>query len=133
MTVGRGSLGLTMTIVGWLCVIGIVLLAVDMVETLPFMPEPWWRSTADVPLTAAQFDLRMMIICPGIVGWLGAWAYLGAFVWIPLAAWRVVRGGRVGISPTRGDRVLLALVPTLVVGVECLLRLTPLHYGYPIF
>jgi hypothetical protein len=68
----------------------------------------------------------------GLVGWLGAWGYLAAIVWIPLAVWRARQARRRGLHLGSHARVLLVLVPTLFLVVQALLRLTPLKYDYPL-
>jgi len=130
---GRSVLGRAASILGWFCVVGSALVIVDMAQSLPFMPEEWWRPASQVQLPPGRFDLRTMVICPGPIGWSGAWGYLLSLVWLPYAFWRALRAARAGAQLATQDRVLLALVPFLIVVVQVLLRATPLKYGYPLF
>jgi hypothetical protein len=128
----QGVLGRTLRILGWVCVVGIALVILDMSTSLPQMPELWWTPPEEVNLPPGQFDLRVMVIHPGLLGWFGMWGYLAAIAWIPLALWRVVRASRSGVPFRSDERVILVLVPTLFAIVQGLLRLTPLKYGYPL-
>jgi hypothetical protein len=85
-----------------------------------------------VHLAPGEFDFRIVIICPGLTGWFGAWGYMASWLWLPYAARRAVRASRAGTLLAAGDRVLLAAVPLLIVVVQLLLRGTPLKYGYPL-
>jgi hypothetical protein len=127
------ALGRGMRLVGWACVVGIACVIIEMVTVLPHLAEAWWTPPEQLPLAPAQFDLRGMgVMHPGPLGWLGRWGYLAAFVWIPLAVWRAHQAGRRGATLGSEERVLLALVPTLLVVAQALLRLTPLKYEYPL-
>jgi hypothetical protein len=119
-------------VLGLIAAVLIPLAIVDMVESLPLMPEAWWRPPDEAGLAPGQFDLRMMIICPGPRGWLGTWGYLISLVWVPIAAYQTWRGLRAGLVLSPVERILLVLVPTLIVIVQLLLRLTPLGYAYPL-
>jgi len=127
------ALGKALSVIGWLCVVLVPLVILDMVDSLAYMPEAWWRPAEGTPLSLGQFDLRMMVICPGFRGWLGGWGYLISLVWMPIAAWRAWRARRAGIGFVPQERILLLLIPTLFLAVQCLLRLTPLGYAYPLF
>jgi hypothetical protein len=74
----------------------------------------------------------MGIMHLGLLGWLGAWGYLAAFAWIPLAIWRVHKLRRQGLRLGSHARVLLVLVPTLFLVAQALLRLTVLKHEYPL-
>ena len=125
-------LGPVARVVGWWCVVSLALLIVDMAMNLPGLPADWWLPPEQAHLAPGGFNLRLMIICPGLSGWLGLWGYMASWLWLPYAAWRAVRDFRGGRSfPTR-DRVLLAAVPLLIVVVQLLLRAPPLQYGYPL-
>lgn len=78
------------------------------------------------------FEPRVLIICPGLIGWLGAWGYMAAWLWLPYAAWRSLRAARAGVALRASERMLLAFVPILIVVVQVLLRGTPLKHGYPL-
>jgi hypothetical protein len=119
-------------LMGWLCVPGIGCLLVEMMTQLPYMPEAWWAPAGQTPLPPGKFDLRWAFIDPGLLGWLGGWAYLAAWIWVPVAIWRSVRANRSGIALRPLERVLLLLVPAPLALVQGLLRLTPLKYGYPL-
>jgi hypothetical protein len=132
MTSSRTSaFGKPTTILGYVCASLLPLSILDMAVQLPYMPEEWWRPVG-AALPPNHFDLRMMVICPGPVGWLGMWGNLFAWVWTPVAfylAWRAARAG----TPFRpSERVLLVLIPTLIIVIELILHLTPLKYGYPL-
>jgi hypothetical protein len=128
----RRAFGGAVTILGFVCALLVPLAIVDMATQLPFMPEEWWQPLGEVARPPGQFDLRTMVICPGLVGWLGGWGYLLSIVWIPLAGFRAWRASRSGPVLRSHERVLLALVPTLIIVVELILHLTPLKYGYPL-
>jgi hypothetical protein len=131
MTAGQhGAFGRGVLILNWICASLLPLVIVEMAMQLRHLPEEWWRPEGSLP--AGQFDLRMMIICPGPVGWLGGWGYLLTLVWVPLAGYRAWRAIRDGVPFQRRERVLLVLIPTLVVVIELILHLTPLKYGYPL-
>ncbi len=126
-------LGRASVILGWFCVLAMPLAIVDMVKSLPEM-ETWWHPPADgAAMSTGQFDLRMMVICPGPLGWLGGWGYLASLAWLPFAGWQAWRGRRAGIPFEFHERVLVTVIPVLVVVVQLLLRLTPLRYAYPLF
>jgi hypothetical protein len=125
-------LGLKARIVGWLCVVGMVLVIIEMLTNLPFMPENWWQAEDAVTLPPGHFDLRLMIICPGPIGWSGAWGYLAAWIWLPYALWRWVNAARAGVAVLPQERILIAIALLLVLGIQVLLRGTPLKYGYPL-
>jgi hypothetical protein len=130
----RRVFGRALVIVGWLCVLAIPLAIVEMVESLRGMPEAWWRPPADgTAMSSWQFDLRMMVICPGPLGWLGGWGYLISLAWLPIAALHAWRRRSAGVPFGFHERVLLTVVPILIVVVQLLLRLTPLRYAYPLF
>ncbi len=132
MTAGQHSaFGKAVFILGCTCAALLPLAILDMAMQLPYMPEAWWQPEGKVQLPG-QFDLRTTIICPGPIGWLGGWGYLLTLVWIPLAAYRVWHASRGGVPFRRSERVLLALIPTLVVVIELMVHLTPLRYGYPL-
>jgi hypothetical protein len=103
-----------------------------MATQLPYMPEAWWQPEGAVSLPPGQFDLRMMVICVGPVGWLGLWGYLLTIVWAPFAGYRVWRAIQSGVALRARERVLLTLIPTLVIVIELVHHLTPLKYGYPL-
>jgi hypothetical protein len=85
-------------------------------------------------VTAGTLDLRTMtIICPGPIGWLGAWGYMASLVWLPYAGWRAVRARRSGMGFAMHDAIPLLVVAVQIVAVQVLLRSTPLKYGYPLF
>jgi hypothetical protein len=121
-----------MRLVGWLCVIGIAGVIVELVTILPYMQDEWSARAAQPILGPGHFDLRMGIISPGPIGWLGMWGYLAAVVWMPLAAWRAFQAKRQGIPLGTSARILLALVPALFLVVQALLRFTPLGEEYPL-
>ena len=124
------ALGRTATIVGWLCVLGLGLVIVDMIESLAYIPEGWWHPATQ--LTPGRFDLRTIAICPGFAGWSGAWGYLTSLFWLPFAACRAVHAIRAGGRLRPQERILLTVVPALIGIVQFLLRATPLKYGYPL-
>jgi hypothetical protein len=127
------ALGRGMRLLGWACVVGIACVIIEMLTVLPYLPEIWWTPPEQVRLPPGQVDLRGMgVMHPGLLGWLGTWGHLAAFVWIPLALWRAYQTVRRGTPLESEERVLLALVPTLFVLAEALLRLTPLKYEYPL-
>jgi hypothetical protein len=68
----------------------------------------------------------------GLLGWVGAWGYMAAFIWMPLAVWRAIRAKRNGVGLQSDERVVLVLVVALFLAVQLLLRLTPLKYEYPL-
>ena len=35
-----------------------------------------------------------VIWCPGLLGWLGSWAYMAAWLWLPTVVWQMVRAKR---------------------------------------
>ena len=127
-----GVLGRRLRILGWVCVVGIALVIIEMAASLPHMPELWWTPPEEVHLPPGQFDLREMFMHPGLLGWVGGWGYLAAFGWIPLALLRAMRAIRNRIPFRSDERMLIVLVPTLFAVVQGLLRLTPLKYGYPL-
>jgi hypothetical protein len=131
-TTATGVLGRRLRILGWICVVGIAFVIIEMAAALPSMPELWWTPPEKAQLPPGQFDLRMMYMHPGLLGWVGGWGYLAAFGWIPLAVWRAIRARRTGVRFRSDERVMLLLVPTLFAVVQGLLRLTPLKYGYPL-
>jgi hypothetical protein len=106
---------------------------VDMAVQLPYMPEELWQPESSRVLAPNEFDLRMMVICPGPVGWLGLWGYLLSLVWLPVAGYFAWRSARAQVPFRRSERVLLMLIPTLIVVVQAVFHLTPLKYGYPLF
>jgi hypothetical protein len=124
------AFGRAMHFVGWVCVIGIAFVIVEMVTVLPYLQDERARTAS---LKEGQCDLRGMgVMDLGPLGWIGTWGYVTAFAWIPLAIWRASQAGRRGLHLGRQARVLLVLVPTLFLVVQALLRLTPLRYGYPL-
>jgi hypothetical protein len=127
------ALGRTAFVFGCICALLLLLLVVDMSVQLQYMPEEWSRLGGEGPASLGRFDLRMMVICPGPVGWLGLWGYLLSFVWIPIAAYRAWRATRAAAAFTHHERFLLALIPTLLVVIEMIFHMTPLKYGYPLF
>ncbi len=132
MELKKRVLGRVARAVGWWCVVGLALLIVDMASNLPTIPDEWWLPPEQVQLPPGGFDLRVMIMCPGPVGWLGSWGYMTSWLWLPYAIWRAVHASRAGVGLARGERVLLAVVPLLILVVQLLLRGTPLKYGYPL-
>jgi hypothetical protein len=126
------TLGKPAIILGCVSAALLPLLILDMAVQLPYMPEEWWRPEGAVPGPPGSFDLRMMVICPGMVGWLGLWGYLFALAWMPLAAYRAWRARRSGASLRSYERILLATIPTLIIVIELIHHLTPLKYGYPL-
>lgn len=128
----KAVLGRAARVLGCLVAILMPLVIVDMAQSLPLMPEAWWHPPAEGALAPGQFDLRMMVICPGPLGWLGTWGYLISLLWVPIAAYQTWRGLRAGLVLMPLERILLVLVPTLIVVVQLLLRLTPLRYAYPL-
>ena len=127
------ALGGTSFAFGCICALLLLLLIVDMSVQLQYMPEAWSRLRGDGPASPDRFDLRMMVICPGPVGWLGLWGFLLSFVWVPIAAYRAWRAIRAGVAFTHHERFLLGLIPTLLIVIEIVFHLTPLKYGYPLF
>ena len=128
-----GVLGRGMRLAGWVCVVGIASVIIEMVTVLPYIPEAWWTPPALLGLREGQFHLRGVgVMHPGLLGWLGGWGYLLAFAWIPMAIWRSTRARRRGVALRSDERILLALVPTLFLAAQGLLRLTPLKYEYPL-
>ena len=133
MTAGQSSaLGRAAFITGCTCALLLPLVILDMALELPYMPEEWWQPEGKIQLAAGQFDLRMMIICPGPIGWLGAWGYLISLVWLPFASYRALGALRKGVPFRPQERILLALVPALIIVIELIHHLTPLKYGYPL-
>ncbi len=133
MTDQTRILGRVATGIGVFCVVGLTLVIVDMAQTLAFLPEHWWRPPDDQAMSPFQFDLRHMgVICPGPIGWLGAWGYLISWLWLPFATWRAIRGSRSGVRLRPRERVLLTVVPLQILAVQLLLRATPLKYAYPL-
>jgi hypothetical protein len=131
---GKRILGGFLLVLGWFCVLAIPLAIFDMIQMLPEMSEPRWQPPAEgAGVSGGQFDLRMMVICPGPLGWLGGWGYLASLVWLPIAGWQAWRGRRAGTPFGFHERVLFTLIPVLVVVVQALLRLTPLRHAYPLF
>jgi hypothetical protein len=127
------AFGTTMRFVGWACVVGIACVIIEMVTVLPYLPEHWWIPPDQLRLSPGQFDLRGMgYMHPGLLGWFGQWGYLASFAWMPLAVWRARQVTRRGTGLTGQERVLLAVVPTLFLITQALLRLTPLKYEYPL-
>ncbi len=116
-------------VIGWLCAIGIALLFFELAQSLPYMPADWWQPERD--LGPGRFDLRIMVSDPGLIGWVGGWGYLASFLWTPWAFWKAGAAYRRSIPFHASERVILALVPTLFVGLQAFVRLTPLRYaGY---
>jgi hypothetical protein len=126
------AFGKPTTILGYVCAALLPLSILDMAVQLSYMPEEWWTPIGGVPLPPGHFDLRMMVICPGPVGWVGMWGYLLSWVWIPLASYRAWRAARAGTPFRPVERILLVLIPTLIIVIELVLHLTPLKYGYPL-
>jgi len=133
MTAGhRGAFGRTHLILGWVCAALLPLVIIEMALQLLNMPAGWSRPAALEPPSPGRFDLRMVVICLSPIGWLGGWGYLLTVVWVPLAAYRAWGAIRGGVSFARQERLLLALVPSLVAVIELIHHLTPLRYGYPL-
>jgi hypothetical protein len=119
---GERVLGRDVTTFGWICVLLIPLLLIDMLETLPTLPESWWQPPG-------QWEMRAMFIEYGISGWLGGVAFgLALLAWVPVAASRAWQGKRKGIAFRAQERILLTLVPTLIIAILLLWWLTPLRY-----
>jgi hypothetical protein len=131
-TVEPRAFGRATVISGCLCAALLPLVILEMSIQLPYMPDRLWRPAGSVQLPLGQFDLRMMVICPGPIGWLGGWGYLVALVWLPIAAYKAWRAWRQHIPFGSSERVLLVVVPTLLVMIELMFHLTPLRYGYPL-
>jgi hypothetical protein len=114
-----------MRLVGWACVVGIACVIIEMLTVLPYLPEVWWTPPEQLRLALlGRFDPRGMgVMHPGLLGWLGIWGHLAAFVWIPLALWRAYQAVRRGVTLESEERVLLALAPILFLLAEALLRL----------
>ena len=121
-----------MIVVGMLCALGIAGAMAEMLATLAYLTEAVRTLGATAPATSVSFK-GMSIICPGLIGWLGAWGYLASWIWLPTATWRIRRRHREG-KPLRSlDLFLPALVGIEIVLLQCLLRLTPLAAeGYPL-
>ena len=126
-------LGRGMRIAGWVCVTGTACVIIEMVTVLPYLPEAWWTPPALLALREGQFDVRGLgVMHPGLLGWVGAWGYLLAFAWIPIAIWRCTHAWRRGLALRADERILLVLVLALFLAAQGLLRLTPLKYEYPL-
>jgi hypothetical protein len=122
-----------MRIAGWLCAAGIACVIIEMATVLPYLAEEYSRPSQNAPLPPGQFDLPGLgVMHPGLLGWVGAWGYMAAFIWMPLAVWRAIRARRSGVRLQWDDRVVLVLVVALFLAVQLLLRLTPLRYEYPL-
>jgi len=128
----RGLLTNRMIIVGWLCGLGIALVLVDVATILPYLrPEDW----NPPPPKPNEFVLDTMIIHCSLVGWVGAWGYIAALLWWPLAAWRFIAGFRSGVHPTVREWAVFGAVPLLATALQLLVWLTPLRRvsGLPVF
>jgi hypothetical protein len=122
-----------MRFAGWVCAVGIACVVLEMAAILPYLREELWTPPDQLQLRPGQFDIRNMgVMHFGLLGWFGAWGYMASIVWIPLAAWRGYRARQRGAVFLPEERVLLALVPTLFLIAQALLRLTPLKYEYPL-
>jgi hypothetical protein len=128
----RGALGRRMIVVGALCALGIAGAMAEMLATLPYLAEEGRAPAATAPAMSVSFK-GMSAICPGLIGWLGAWGYLASWIWLPAATWRVRRRHREGGRVRSLDLLLPSLVGIEIVLLQCLLRLTPLAAeGYPL-
>ena len=122
-----------MRVIGWLCVAGIAAVIVEMTMVMPYLPASWWVPPEQTSLPPGHVDLRGFgVMHPALLGWVGAWGYMASWVWLPVAGWRAMRAKSRGQACSSSERVLLVLVPTLLVVLQALLRLTPLKYGYPL-
>jgi hypothetical protein len=120
-----------MIVVGVLCILGMAGVIVEMTSALEWLPPGWWLPE-DRPRPPGTFEFREAWIHPGLFGWLGGWGYLASWIWLPLVAWQLLRAKRRGLALRPVDRVLPIVVALQIVAVQCLLRLTPLRYGYPL-
>jgi hypothetical protein len=123
-------LGRWMLISGWVLCVGVALLVFDLLRTLPELPATWWFPEEPISRGGEllHWDLRSMVIDPGFPGWLGEWAYLASLGWALVAVFRVVQGLRRGVLLRTAERVLLACLTGLLVGISGLTHFTPLRY-----
>jgi hypothetical protein len=119
-----------MQVVGWLCILGVSLVILDLVRLLPLLPEHWWRPEqppALDPQGGMTFDLRMMTVDSGLA-WLGGWGYLAALIWIPTAIVRAVRARSRGMITAPRERIVFVTLCLLMTVTWSLVHLTPLRY-----
>jgi len=125
-----------MTVLGWLCVLGIALVIFDLSRLLHDLPGEWWHPEQPPRLdeSGMHFGLRFMVVDFGLA-WIGAWGYLGAFVWLPVTAVKAIRAARRGIATRPAERVLFLTLCLLLAATSALVHLTPLrypHYNIPL-
>ena len=125
-----------MMVLGWLCVFGIGLVIFDLVRLLPDLPDQWWHPEQPPVLddSGMHFDLRSMFVDFGLA-WIGAWGYIGAFVWLPVAAFKAIRAARRGLATQNAERILFLAQCILLATTSALVHLTPLrypHYNIPL-
>jgi hypothetical protein len=123
----RSVLGRSMRIVGWLCAFGTALVIFELGRLLLELPLEWWHPEQGPGLGASGINLRWMAVDFGL-GWIGSWGYIAAFVWVPTAIVKAVRGKRSGVSTTGSERLVFAVVCALLCATSALVHLTPLRY-----
>jgi hypothetical protein len=125
-----GVLTKRMRLAGWLCLLGVTVVVLELVLFLPHLPARWWHPVQPPFMRGEgmEFDVRAMYVDFGLA-WFGSWGYVASFIWLPLALLRVYRGSATGRSPSRGERVILMALPALLVAASALVHLTPLRYA----
>jgi hypothetical protein len=103
-----------------------VLQAVSLIAILSEFPQWWWESDAPAFRTTGDFGLQFRTVWIDLgPSWYG---YVGAFVWLPVAIFKVVKAARRGVVTTLVDRILVYAVAALVAGTTLLVHLTPLRF-----
>ncbi len=124
------ALGPGLLVAGLMCIVGLGMLIVDMAESLPLIPAPWWKPHPE-RADPANPTLRAMVLCPGPIGWLGGWALVGAWLWLAFAGYYGARALRTGVPFTSSERIVVAALLTLLALRYLLLYATPLQFAYP--
>ncbi len=129
MTTTDGVLGRRMRLVGWFCLVGVALVVLDIVLFLPHLPARWWHPVQPPFMQGEgmEFDIRTMCVDFGLA-WFGNWGYFVSLFWLPIAALRIYRWRRAGLRLSRGEYIIVTVLPALLVAVSALVRLTPLRY-----
>jgi hypothetical protein len=118
-------LGRPARILGLVCVLGLAVLAVELIAYLPYMPNAWW-----LPQQSSEMDFRNgMVTHFTSEGMLGAWAYLVSLVWLPWAWLAAFRSWRRGAPIDSFSRVITATVTLEFVLLQVVVRMTPLKYS----
>ena len=109
-----------MIALGNLCAIGIVGFLVETAANAAY-------ATAFIPAASTGgIVFREVYACPGLLGSLGAWAYLAAWAWLPRAVWRVLAARRDGRTLRPAEGRLIATIVLLIGSAPCALWLAGL-------